>query len=144
MSSFTHVDSLMAKKCPDLTRLRPRPGEFLKRIPHLYLNSTPLHLTTYVFYVKIHGHRGAKGRAQALGPLGPKGPWAHGPGPMGPGPGPQGPRGGGRAAGLITIPGLCGHPARPLGPGPRGPRARARPLAPLWPCIFTKKRRCFT
>ena len=34
------------------------------------MNSTPFHVTTYVFYVKIHGHRGPKGRAQALGPKG--------------------------------------------------------------------------
>ena len=31
------------------------------------------------FSVKIHGHREPKGRTRALGPLGPKGPWAHGP-----------------------------------------------------------------
>ena len=39
---------------------------------------------------------------------------------------------------------IHGHrPWAPWAQGPMGPWARARPLAPLWPCIFTKKHRFF-
>ena len=77
---------------------------------------------TSAFLVKIHGHRGLKGRARALGP-----------GPMGPGPG--GARGGGEVR-RRAPPGARTHGPRPKGPGP----ALGLPVA----MYFHNERICFT